>query len=63
MKKMVIYLLLLMLAACHKKSTTPGPLVPPVDTTVNTPTDPPLANTIGFFPRRLGTKKFYRACL
>ena len=58
MKKMVIYLLLLMLAACHKKSTTPGPVVPPVDTTVNTSTDPPLANTIGFFLDDWAPKNF-----
>lgn len=61
MKKLTYCLLGVMmtgLIACHKKDNPPAP-PPPVDTTTNKPpTDPAIANTIGFFLDDWAPKNF-----
>jgi hypothetical protein len=46
---MFFYLSMLFLGACNKNHNTPGSVTPPVDTTTKPPTDPAVANTVGFF--------------
>ncbi|MGZ3937968.1 MAG: alpha-L-arabinofuranosidase [Flavisolibacter sp.] len=49
MKQFIVCIGLLATIACHKKGTDTNPVTPPGDTTTKPPTDPPVANTIGFF--------------
>lgn len=49
MKQIIVCLGLVLTIACHKKGTDTNPPTPPVDTTTKPPTDPPVANTMGFF--------------
>src|SRR5215471_11018917 len=58
MKKLVFYLPLLLLVACHKNDAPPNPVTPPVDTTTKPPTDPGVANTMGFFLDDWAPKNF-----
>jgi len=58
MKEMIFLGWLLLIVACNKKETTPGPVTPPVDTTTKPPIDPGIANTVGFFLDDWAPKNF-----
>ncbi len=62
-KLYIACLLIFLFSASCKKGISPGPSVPPTDTTPAipppvTPVDPPTANTIGFYMNEWAAKNF-----